>query len=179
MESFWINFSADFGATILGAIIGIPIALGINRRVIKDANRREELSNEARLHNALRLIKENIVFDKEIIRDLVNALDGSIANTAKIASLGINYSTWGAVKNEIIEHSKDVELKIKLTSYYYKAERLMHLKEVVEDFIFGIHSRQGGALYAARYQKLASDLGGELIEAIDSLTKKIINIIGE
>jgi hypothetical protein len=179
MDSFWINFSADFVATILGAIIGIPIALGINRRFIKDANRREEASNKVSLQNALGLIKESILFDKEIIRDIVNALNGSIADTAKIVSLGINYSMWEAVKGEIIEHSKDVELKINLTSYYYNAERLMYLKQVVEDFIFGIHVRENGALYAVRYKKLASDLGGQLIDEIDNLNKKIITIIGE
>ena len=73
---FWKSFLSNAFATFFGAIIGIPIALWINRRQQKASEKSEKeqatIETKKQEEEILRLIEAELLFNKKLIQAAIN-----------------------------------------------------------------------------------------------------------
>ena len=123
MVDFWIDFLANFFATILGLLFGVPIALWLDREIVK-RHQKEEAKNvlsafRDELDHNLKLIGQ---IKEQLGRDLiVNKLDLSTweAIADKLSILG-NYELIGGISRihheyKLLNREIDAEFQVRFT----------------------------------------------------------------
>lgn len=68
-RSFWDNAMGNMLATILALIVGVPIALGIDRFNLRQEDRRKLEEAKEKNQEILALIKQELVFNLDRLRD--------------------------------------------------------------------------------------------------------------
>jgi hypothetical protein len=123
---FWKNFLSNLLATFLGLIIGIPVALWINRFQQKatevSENKRIDLETSTRKEKILNLIKAELEFNEEIF---------STRNNDEIYISGLDtykfkLETWGSISDGgEIQWIQNLDLLNAVSLAYYAIRRLM------------------------------------------------------
>lgn len=162
-QSFWPSFVS----TILGVIIGIPIALWLNRVITERGLKLEQEQEEQRLRQALDTLKNALSVN-------INSLSSYLNNISKNQvpfQLGIDYSAWDAVKPEISQFLKDPKLKQEIAFHFSKLVNLTKLNEMYLDLSAGVSS----ALQSSRTTSTA--LRQHLIQTVQNLINEASQLV--
>jgi len=123
----WQDFLQNFLATMLGAIVGIPIAIGINNQ--------QEAKKE-------RLQKEKIVplLREELLVNLGHLSSWQKSNTQKLetvyASIFLEDSAWAAFSDSgKLAFIKDLDLLLKISHAYNTVRIVKQLSERYMDLV--------------------------------------------
>jgi hypothetical protein len=117
----WENFLPNFLATMLGAIVGIPIAFGIN-------NQQEAKKEELQKEKIIPILRE------ELMVNLTHLSSWQKSNTQKLesvyTSIFLEDSAWSAFSDSgELAFIKDVDLLMKISHAYSTVRTVKELSE--------------------------------------------------
>lgn len=133
---FWINFWPNFASTIGGLIIGLPIALWTNRKIIKEQTKKKEAEDIGRLSNALDIIKKTLIENNSKMLDLEN----TIYQNQVQWETRLDISAWDAVKNDIIQYLHNPNLQKRIAYHFSRLNTLSHLNGMYLESTTGVTS---------------------------------------
>ncbi len=110
----WSSFFSNLAATLIGVIIGLPIALLTDRLIKQFEDKKTKIDEKNAL---IQICKELRVYIQHDIDQLVSLYDTMEKRWAKV-SLQIDTSIWLIVKNDFIQYSQDLKLTNKISFYY-------------------------------------------------------------
>jgi hypothetical protein len=132
---FWQAFWPNFASTVLGVLIGIPIALLINRQASKLSDRsRIKLENQ-QLHDALIIVRRSIKHNRGELNKILNYSSGY--SVAKFLETDLDITVWDTVHNTIMEYLRYIHPKRKLNAYYSKLSRLDEINRLMFEYHSG------------------------------------------
>ena len=157
--NFWSNFWPDFCATISGVLIGVPIALWIERRRGADVEKARIHERAARLRVALSMVDGSLQSNLEAIE----FLDSLLAEDRFPYDLRLDLGTWESVRGEVNELLRDAKLQAHLARYFERLKVLTALHGRLLD------SKIGGAATIGN----AARTSHKLIEDLQRIAKEI------
>lgn len=134
-KQFLDSTMGNWFATIVGIIIGIPIALEINRRQQKTQERREQLvlgeEKGRRENKILILIKGELEVNRQILETLV---EEQKTKPRTIVITGLKDALWTALSNSgDLQWVDELDLLSSISYSYYFIRALIHLEKQYDD----------------------------------------------
>lgn len=134
-KQFLDSAMGNWFATIVGVIIGIPIALEINRRQQSEQEKREELSQAEerakRKYKVLTLIREELRFNQQILDQLI---EQQKTHPGIRAITGLKDALWSALSNSgDLQWVDELDLLSSISNSYHMISALIHLERQYAD----------------------------------------------
>lgn len=148
-ESFW--------PTVLGVILGIPVALGLNRLVQRGAERAKSKERAARLQEVARLLRESLEWNAKKLRRVAESNDDFVELISEI-----ELDSWSALRNDAFELIPSMELRHDLANHFEQVTRIVSMDE-------------------QRTQRFLARLGQGLFakEQVDSMEAAVLRLLKE
>lgn len=156
LESFLIQLSATF----IAVIIGIPIALWLNRKYSEYKKREEK-------NSLIDFLKQNLKENLRLIEDMKKHFSQGV-----VIFYNVDLASWPLISQKV-QLLDDTELQKKIFSVYYKLE---HLSRKI-DRQFEMHYSAFQAM--GNYQKQRAQLIGSIVKHIDVIRQGIKGILKE
>lgn len=177
LDEFLTAFWPNLAATSAGVILGVPIALWVNRIVSGSARRAQNAAAKKQLLNACDVIEAVLSHNNSIISQYPNIL-----NNEQLAwNLGVNTTTWNAVSQDFSSELTPPELRSRMSHHFGNVTTLMWLNEQYLKFNFSVDASMSSASIVkgslrTHLISLCQVLTGEqvkLLEMISELRKLI------
>ncbi len=127
----WSGFLRDFWpnlvATVIGLILGLPIALWTNRWMLAHEQRAEGVEALARLRVGLESIRAAVVSNTRRSKQLVDLL----RNNEAILDLGIDTTTWEVNRTDVVPLIRDPALRTRLGHYFERVATACRLGDAL------------------------------------------------
>jgi hypothetical protein len=150
-QAFWPSTAA----TLVGLIVGLPVALALNRAWLSHTSRPQRAENERRLRDALHVLAaalndntERLVVLQEKLRNRLCPFDS-----------GLDIASWEVVKPAVLQHLPDPRLQSRLARHFAELASVSRLTAQYLGYVAGAEAALGG-IEAAR-EKLAVHLLAE------------------
>ncbi len=181
--SFWKDFISNIAATLLGALAGIPIALSIDRHLLKrhgaEERRQQRLSIIARQIQFLELLETALQKNKQLVAQMKRDLAPQYVIFYNVDTFLLDGTS--SLKYELIE---DLEFNRLLDSIRYELGHLHRKVELQLDIEFSVFKAMRG--YQSRREHLIGAIQGhfpkverEIDEALDKLSTIRTNLSNE
>ena len=141
MNEFWTAFWPNFASTLSGLVLGIPLGLWVNHRMIAHSEKIRKTEENKRLHHALDTVNSALSFNQGKLRDLITTLKCDRA----FLDPGIDQSAWEACREEIIPFLRDPVLQRQIAYHFAQLRSLTRLSNMYLDFVAGVGSALGRA----------------------------------
>jgi hypothetical protein len=122
--AFWDAFWPNMAATFVGAALGIPAALWINRMAVRAANRQEHLREAQRLDTLATTMQATIEHNTEPLRTLADLSPESVCWVT-----GLEHAIWETSRDDVVSLLPQFELKVDLARYFENLVQLEKLNE--------------------------------------------------
>jgi hypothetical protein len=164
------SFFANWAATVIGVIVGIPIALELNRReTIADAKRSAEsrqADERQRRSKILSLLRTELINNKE---QLVNRQVGEGRPQRQVLLPGLKDELWHAFSDGgELQWIQDLDLLDAIATAYYRIRTIIYLEE---RFFEAAHF-PGMQIHQDKYPK------DHILEYLKSLDPTAIETVG-
>lgn len=150
-QSFWPSAAA----TMFGLIVGLPVALALNRTWLSHKSRPECAENERRLRDALHVL--TAALDANTGRLVV--LQEKLRNKLCPFDAGLDVASWEVVKPAVLQLLRDPRLQSGLARHFAELASVSRLTAQYLGYVAGAEAVLGG-IEAAR-EKLAIHLLAE------------------
>lgn len=121
--NYWDGAMGNWLATMAGIIGGIPIALELNRLIMRVEDRKKSIEEKLRERDLLLLVKEELHFDKDRLEERVN-------NPTGLPLYPFKSDLWDAVSDSgEIKFIKDPGLLNRIASAYYIIKAVKNIEE--------------------------------------------------
>lgn len=137
---FWSAFWPNVAATLVGVVVGVPIALYLNSLAGKASHARAKADGAARLRNAV--LSLSSALDHNELK--ISALKANLEQARAVFELGIDVAAWEATRSQVIENLDDPGLYRRLALYHSDLQNLSRLCVMYLDMVAGIASALGG-----------------------------------
>lgn len=137
---FWDAFWPNVAATIVGVVIGGPIALYTNALAQRWAHARAKEDGTVRLRSALSVLVSAIEYNDTKLTILQLRLHQSSA----VFELGVDTAAWEAIKEQVVENLSDPDLYRRLALHHSDLQSLSRLCVLYLDMVAGMASVFGG-----------------------------------
>jgi hypothetical protein len=133
-KAFVPSTMGNWFATVIGVVVGIPIALGLSRWQEKEQERREQSTREeeasTRKAEILRLIQTELKHNYDQIEgSTIRAENGSKTNNREVFIEGLKDELWNAFSDGgEVRWIRDLQLLHNISVAYYYIRRIMHLE---------------------------------------------------
>lgn len=160
MDEFFFAFWPNLAATLVGVVLGVPIALWVNR-IADGAAKNAELSDKKKqLLNACNVIESVLKFNYARVVQYPEIL-----RSRQIAwNLGLNTTTWHAVSVDFSSELTPPELRSRMSHQFGNVATLLWLNEQFLSFSFGVNASMSNA------STVKDSLSLRLVELCDLLT---------
>jgi len=130
-SSFRDGFLGNLFATIIGVIVGIPIALELNRvqqeRQIRDKQESEKKEKSQHKSRLLTLIKNELDYNRQLLVQLIEQQDDS---PKIVAYLGLKNDLWNSFSDSgELQWIDDLELLDSISTAYYHIRNIIPSEE--------------------------------------------------
>ncbi len=153
---FWSTLWPALVATIGGVVVGLPIALWVNRLALRQARRREEADRKKALARAASALRESITWNGEKATSLAADIQGG-----KISiQTPLEAERWEAVKSEFVRTAQDPKLQGQVAYFFDQVRRAAQTADRRFEFTLGVSSATANAAQvdAALKAQLLKDL---------------------
>jgi hypothetical protein len=186
-NQFLDSTMGNWFATIIGIIVGIPIALEINRRQQIDQNKKEQTALEqekvGRKRKILTLLREELSFNHRILETLVEEQE----QKPRMRLLtGQKDALWSALSSSgDLQWIDELDLLSSLSVSYYYIRTLIYLERQYDDpnFLSAIKWVSGtdpGYTYAGEsVVKIVLSLRPDALKIIEQTIQAIDNYLGK
>jgi len=141
MDTFLTAFWPNAAATIVGVVLGLPIALWINRLTLKSAEHSTLQLKVQRLEHALRVLIAAMEANLVLLADYAKVLSDS-----KIAwRLNLDVSAWEAIRDDLAAELTDPDLRRQLAFHFMTLKALRALNQEYLGFAFGTNASMSSA----------------------------------
>ena len=141
MDTFLAAFWPNAAATVAGIVLGLPVALWINRLALKNTER-STLSNQAqRLNHALQVLIAAMESNQSVLGEYATVLSESKVSWR----LNLDVSAWDAIKTDIVAELTDPDLRRQLAFHFMKLNALRNLNTEYLGFAFGTNASMSGS----------------------------------
>lgn len=166
LKAFWPNFVS----TVLGLVLGLPLALLVNRRVISHSEQLKQQSEQTQLNTALKILRQTLAANRGRLSVFVETLSNSKApfNTM------LDTTAWEAVRIEVTRYLHNPELQGRIAYHFSQLAALAKLNDSYIDFSAGVAAAIGGS------EQTRTVLRSYLVksaEALDAGAKEITTLI--
>ena len=132
-NDFWITFLPNVVATLVGVILGVPIAMWLNRLSLSATNRRDEFEGRKRLRHGLEALIAALVHNQAALQAIAaQVVEGRIPFDSAIDAVA-----WDASRSEIVPFLRDPDLHRKAALYFSRVESLRRLTGMYLDVMLG------------------------------------------
>lgn len=176
-NSFWDAFWPNLASTLVGILIGIPLALWINRSVLAQSERARKAADQLRVAHALQVLEKAISHNLESIK----RFEGTLAQQRTLVDVAVDTSAWDAVKSDLTTELSDPELRRRAAYYFSRCATLVSLNDEYLNFIVGVGASMSSAQTAkqglhttltALVNELATS-GTNLLEQVSSESRQL------
>jgi len=158
--SYLENFLIQLSATFIAVIIGIPIALWLNRKYTEYKKREEK-------NSLIDFLNQNLKENLRLIEDMKKHFSNGI-----VIFYNVDLASWSLISQKV-QLLDDTDLQKKIFSLYYKLE---HLSRKI-DRQFEMHYSAFQAM--GNYQKQRAGLIESIVKHIDVIKEDISEILKE
>lgn len=131
MTEFFLAFWPNLASTVLGVVLGVPVALLLNRRFLVHQQKVERTEQSKRLGNAVDVLVDACEYNSKVLCRIAElALSGSA-----MRNVDLRLTTWDAVGAMLSGSFSDPELLQMLSHHWLRLKRL-------EDLNYEIFSRE-------------------------------------
>lgn len=141
MNSFWSSFCPNIVSTVVGIVIGVPIALWINSQAASVGERTRVEQERERLQRGLTVVLAAIDFNRERLQEF-NAV---LPNDQVPFDVGLDVSAWDVSRDEIVPFLKNPDLQRRLAYHFSQFGTLARLSTLYLDQVVGVASALQGA----------------------------------
>ena len=150
-QSFWPSTAA----TLVSLIVGLPVALALNRTWLSYTNRLKRAENERRLQDALDVLAATLNDNTERLV----LLQDKLRNKLCPFDSGLDIASWEVVKPAVLHRLRDPHLQSKLARHFSELASVSRLTAQYLGYVAGVEAALGG-IEAAR-EKLGVHLLAE------------------
>ena len=137
---FWSGFWPNLAATFAGIILGVPIALWLNRHMGGVAERNLRADESERLKNRLEVIRATLTHNRQKLL----YLDQVLQQDSATFDVGLDLVAWEACRDEIIPFLKNPDLRRRIALYFGRLATVARLSALYLDQAVGVVSALGG-----------------------------------
>lgn len=132
MEDFLPRFFPVFTATFLGVLL----SFALNRLIERKSERKQRRADIRQLNRALDAIVGAIKYNRERLCSIRDTLSDQQINVDP----ALDYSTWEAVKRDIVQHLHDPELQRRIAFHFSRAKAIHELNDMLFNYTAGVGS---------------------------------------
>lgn len=160
MSQFLAAFFPNLASTLLGIVLGVPVALYLNNRLMHEQKRYATGERVRRLDEAVKVLAGACQYNVRVLENMAKlALEGKV-----LRNPDLRLTTWDAVGAILTRISSDSDLLQTLSHHWLRLQRL----ERLNDEIF---AREVGTLPQIEDQEMMLGMWGELYENATNLSK--------
>ena len=152
---------------MFGLILGLPIALLVNRIIINAQDRKKKYEQEERLKNSLQIIRKTLAENNTRLKTTIKTIKESKVQF----DIQLDISAWNVVKDDIIKHLHDSDLKKRIAYHFSRLGTLAQLNQMYLDFSIGV----GSALRGVQLQR--DGLKNNILNTASTLSTEIDEIL--
>jgi hypothetical protein len=141
MENFLLAFWPNFAATFTGILIGVPIALYLNARSIKVANKNRLDDELVQLTHGLDAVVLSLNHNEPLLIKLITTVESK----QPIYDTSLNLSAWEACREMIVPYLNDAELSRLIAYHFERLASVARLASMHLDWEVGVASAVGGS----------------------------------
>jgi hypothetical protein len=140
MPGFWDSFWPNLASTVAGVILGLPVALWLNRRALEHGERIRTAGERTRVADALSVMGEVMKLNSSQLDNLIKVLSEDKA----LFDPSLDTSAWESVRSDI-SSEVDPNLRRRLAHHFGRLESLVKLNELYLSFIIGTNASMSSA----------------------------------
>lgn len=153
MNEFISAFLPNFASTISGVVIGLPIALYINRNLMKQQLKYAEEERKERLSEAAYTLIDACQYNLKVLDNIAE-----LAMSAKVMrNPDLRTTTWDALKHTVTGNLTDPELLQLLSHHWLRLKRFEELNSQ-------IFLREAGIELQLQNEEMMLEYWGELYQ---------------
>jgi hypothetical protein len=135
LEAFWPSLAS----TALGVVLGLPVALWVNRRAMHWSERAKRKEEEGQLRLALGEVRASVDRNRSNAKKLQQA-PGSLKlyNYPELDTM-----TWDAVRADIVNYLEDPSLRSMISRHYAQVAMLERYCEMYIRYSYEMHPSAG------------------------------------
>jgi hypothetical protein len=141
MEAFLAAFWPNLAATAAGVILGLPVALWVNRLAQSGVNREARAAQAQRVCHALEVLAAAMQSNQSLLKDYADVLAGSKARW----TLPLDTSAWDATKDDLLAEMTDPALRRELAFHFLQLKTLRNLNSELLSFSVGTNASMSSA----------------------------------
>lgn len=165
-NSFWPGFVA----TVLGIVLGVPVALWVNDRMVARAEASARAIEQARFTKAKHILSERLMANSIQLK----SLNARIQQGMIPFNPALDFSVWSVVRADVASLLHDPSLIGALAYHFLSLENCARLTRTYLDYGAGIASALGGSEQTRDALKsYLLTLTGGLAEEADQLVGKL------
>jgi hypothetical protein len=135
-DAFWSNFWPGMASTIVGVVVGVPIALWLAHYGALIQERARQAEDRSRLHRGLQSLSTAMRHNTDRLRHLSEVLQKDQVPL----DVGLDVSAWEVSKQEIIPFLHDADMQRRIAYHFTRTEALRQLAALLLDQYVGVTS---------------------------------------
>ncbi|MBC9072397.1 hypothetical protein IAI53_10525 [Thauera sp. CAU 1555] len=127
MTEFFLAFWPNLASTVLGVVLGVPVALLLNRRFLEHQQQLERTESSERLGSAVDVLVDACEYNSKVLDRIAElALSGRA-----MRNVDLRLTTWDAVGAMLSGSFSDPELLQMLSHHWLRLKRLEDLNHEI------------------------------------------------
>src|SRR5947208_9315445 len=114
MDAFFSAFWPNAAATLVGVILGLPVALWVNRLAVKGAARAARENQIQRVDHALQVLVSAMEANRNLLQEYAEILAASRLRWR----LAVDTSAWDAIKEDFVAELTDPALRRRIAFHF-------------------------------------------------------------
>ncbi len=172
MGAFWPNIWPGLASTVVGILIGVPIALGLAHYGLSIQERSRQADERARLQRGLTSLTVALRHNADRLRQLSDQLRSDRVPF----DVALDVSAWDVSKQEIIPFLQDAEMQRRIAHHFTRTESVRRLAVLLLDQSVGVASALGGSAQtrkalSSHLQAESDDLSHDAGQLADDIAK--------
>jgi len=135
-QAFWPSTAAN----LVGLILGLPLALALNRIWLSYTNRSEHSENQRRLKEAIQVLAATL----DANADRLVVLQNKLRNKLCPFDSGLDITSWEVVKPELVQFLRDPQLQSGLARHFSELASASRLTSQYLGYVAGVEAALGG-----------------------------------
>lgn len=141
MEEFWISFWPNLASTVIGIIIGFPVAIWLNKLALSHSVKKQQEADKVDLHRTLNALGGSIDHNKEKLWSLLQTVSGG----RFLIDTDFDTASWQAYNAQLSRLNNNIELNKQLISYHERIVNLTAINSKLCSNYLGIESSLSSA----------------------------------
>jgi len=141
MEGFLNSFWPNLASTVIGIIIGFPVAVWLNKLALSNSVRKQQEADRVDLHRTLKVLGASIDHNKEKMLSLLQVVVGG----RFLIDANFDTASWQAYSAQLSRLNGNIELNKQLISYHERIVNLTAINSKLCSNYLGLESSLSGA----------------------------------